>query len=77
MALNDPLDKNFEKAMKEKEAKTITLAKFLKFANMTEGRDKIGKIIQFWTRCLSYFLRNVRQSQPMKEAPWRFSIKSL
>jgi len=64
VALNDPLDTNFEKAMKEKEAKTITLAKFLKFANMTEGRDKIGKILQFWIRCFSYFLRNVKSPHP-------------
>jgi hypothetical protein len=35
------------------------LKKFVGFVNKTEGRDKFGKIIQFWSRAASYFTRNV------------------
>lgn len=60
----DPLDAKFEaqyaKQKAEEAAKKDTvLKKFVAFVNKTEGRDKFGKIIQFWARAASYFTRNV------------------
>ena len=64
MAKDDPLDAKFEaqyaKQKAEEAAKKETLLKkFVAFVNKTEGRDKFGKIIQFWARAASYFTRNV------------------
>lgn len=59
----DPLDAKFEK--QEAAKNESVLKKFVAFVSKTEGRDKFGKIIQFWARAASYFTRNVsRHSVP-------------
>ena len=45
--------------VEEAAKKDMVLKKFVAFVNKTEGRDKLGKIVQFLARTASYFTCNV------------------
>lgn len=51
-----------DKVIEKKATPKPLLVQFVNFINKAEGRDKFGKIIQFWVRAASYFTRNVRCS---------------